>query len=518
MLGFRNRYNNDIRIRPEVKEIQDDFLNTYRRVLDNQKNWVKRYSEEVTPQNQKDFGVIESIETKKDNLLKILQDKLNLVDSIDKNLIKVTGSAVQSRKVVEEFGKSYDIIKPYNDIIRSYLDPEINSKTREEIKSKLQELVPLINQIIYLTDNVFKTNFFTPPYNAAKEQIGKKFLNPMITTFLALLVMQKNLFRGTYSVIDKPQLDIQYKSWLSSLKDDKRNFVISIENPSGNESKKAIKRRQKLIEEDRGFPMSEGEQLALHNSIFGVSSSKQYTPDELKFLEAEAKRDAEFSERRQEEIEGRTREAQLRIMAGLQPVEITPEVPQLPPPVDSLGPEDVTKMQRERLTESIEQSFYDFLQQKNDEINKALEIIQPTKNTGGNANTQRKRIKTVISKIVEIYKEGYQIIANKPPSFANIQELYDNIIYGQLNAAGNPILSDAYLNSGNPRSTLPKRQDIYDALDNVYAEMIDSLQKKLETLRDNILSGVVTGRGKPVKKITQAIHYNDADNDPYLIR
>ena len=154
MLGFRNRDNGDDRVRPEVKEVRDEFLNIYRRALDNEKDWANRFTEERTPQTQKDLGILDSIENKKDTLLKVLQDKLNVIDSINKGIVKVSGASVKSREVIQDYGNSYDIIKPYNEMIRNFLNPEINSKTREELKTKLQELVPIINQIILITKNL----------------------------------------------------------------------------------------------------------------------------------------------------------------------------------------------------------------------------------------------------------------------------------------------------------------------------------------------------------------------------
>lgn len=517
MLGLRKRDNGVERIRPEVKDVRDEFLNIYRRTLDNEKDWAKRFTEERSPQTQKDLSVIESIENKKDNLLKVLHDKLNVIDSINKGVVSVSGKSVKSREVAEDFGKSFDIIKPYNEIIRNYLNPEINSKTREEIKTKLQEIVPLINQLIYITNDTFNNEFFQPPYTAQSYITGKRFLIPMITTYLALLVIQKNLFRGTYSTIDKPQLDIQYQEWYSSLNDINRAFLNTIKTPTG--SNEAQVRREQLMEEDRGYPLSEDERLKLHNSIFGITSKRIYTPDELALLEQEAKRDAEFSERRQEEIEGRSREAQLRAMAGEQPVEITPEMP-LPEPVGSLEPQDVSLMKRQQTIESIQQEVQDFLDKQVEGFNDLMKIIQPTKNLLGSNAIQKKRITNVIKKIAEVYDKGYQLINRTPPSIAEKQALFDNVINDLQDRDGNFNLTEAYLTAGNPRGTPEKRTDTYDNLLDAYGSMVGFLDNELETLLDRIQAGEATnlGRGKPRNKVSQAIHYNEAHNDPYLIR
>jgi Zn-dependent M32 family carboxypeptidase len=164
MLGFRNRDNGNGDVRPEVKDVQDDFLNIYRRVYDKEKSWAKRFTEEATPQTQKDFGVIESIENKKDFLLKNLQDKLTQINSV-----KLKKNEVGA---FDDFSNSYDIIKPYNEIIRMYLNPENNSKTKEEIKAKIQEIGPLVNQIIYTANATFNSVFFE-----SGEEMYKRIIN-----------------------------------------------------------------------------------------------------------------------------------------------------------------------------------------------------------------------------------------------------------------------------------------------------------------------------------------------------
>ena len=73
MLGLRQRDDGNERIRPEVREVQDEMLNIYRRTFDNEKSWAKRFTEEVNPQNQNDLNVIESVEGKKESFMKILQ-------------------------------------------------------------------------------------------------------------------------------------------------------------------------------------------------------------------------------------------------------------------------------------------------------------------------------------------------------------------------------------------------------------------------------------------------------------
>jgi hypothetical protein len=541
MLGLRNRDNGNDRVRPEVKDIQDEFLNIYRRVYDNTKDWASRFTEDRTPQTQRDADTIDSIQKQVENLTKVLTEKFNIIDSIAKGIAPATG--IKSREIAQEFGKSYDIIKPYNEIIRSYLNPEINSKTRDEIKTNIQQIVPILNQIISTTRQALDLRYLRGPYLADAQRIAKKYMNPLITTYMVLLVIQKNLFRNTYSLIDKPQIDIQYNEWVSSFPENIRNFLTLIQNQSGEEfaeerrgqvrSQDRIKATDnirnldqklaesiRLIEEDSGTPLSDGEKIRLRNILFGYSSRKFYSPEELSILEEEEKRNREFSDRRQEDLENLTTETQLRIRSGEQPVLITPEKP-LPEPVGSMESEQITLMKREQTVEEITDRVQRFLDKSKEELKKnEFNIISPTKFTGGSDAVQQKRVKNARNAIIEIYKNGYELITRNKPSFPELEDLKTNSIDNQLDRNGVANLTDTSIEAGNPRSTLDKRTDIFNSIKNAYISMVASLTDTLNDAISRIESGeaVNLGRGKPRREASQAIHYDDYRNDPYLIR
>lgn len=536
MLGLRNRDNGDERIRPEVKEVRDEFLNIYRRTLDNEKDWAKRFTEERSPQTQKDLDVVNDINRQVENLIKAITEKFNIIDSINKDVAPAEG--IKKREIVQEYGRSADIIKPYNEIIRKFNSPDINPKTREEIKTSIQQIIPILNQTTSMTKNTFDIKFFDA-LDAASRNRAKKFLLPMITTFLVMLVIQKNLFRNTYSIIDKPQIDIQYQEWVSSYPQGIRNFLTLIENPTGEAEAEArrgqlVPRQEAtdnirkledklaqsilLIESDRGAPLSNSEKLRLRNMLFGVSSRKFYTPEEIAFLEEEEKRNAEFSERRQEEIEGRTTEAKLRAIAGEQPVEMTPEMP-LPEPVGSITTEDITA-RRIVPVQELTQELQDMLNKQQSLIKASLAFLTPDKQLGAHT-VQRLRVRNAIQQIIDVYKKGYKILEDRDPTIAEITQLKDDVINSQTDDAGNPTLTDAVIDDALVffRGTLQKRSDVYKSLRNAYNDVVDILDNMLEEKTKAIEEqSLVFGKGKPRNKVSQAIHYNEAHNDPYLIR
>jgi hypothetical protein len=490
MLGLRNRDNGNGDVRPEVRDVQDDFLNIYRRVYDKEKSWAKRFTEEAAPQTQKDFSVIQSIETKKDFLLKKLEDKLGDIKSVGRdNDDDLTGYPIT-------FGNSYDIIQPYNEIIRMYLNPDNNSKTKEEIKSKIQEIGPIVNQIISIANSTFKSLFF-PPYGFESDQRikkGNKYLTPMITTYIALLLIQKNLFRGTYSTINKPQLDVQYKEWLSYLTDDERAFMKTIENPSG--ASEALIERQRLIEEDRGYPLSAVERLNLRNSMFGISSNKQYSPAELAELEAEDRRDAAAYRVYREGL------ADNRGLFGVERADLMEEAKlgQEDEAIDEDEGGDEAKVETEDEDEDEGEAkvepedepaaaaagepaaaaaaepvanpdrmdrvrFDEFMRQTITTFNEYLEkYLTPSRNLTASAGAQQEKIMKAIGFLIGSYRDGYIIINKRIPSLEEEQRFIDGAINSQTDSNGELNLTEESVRRGNPRNTEQKRTDLYRSL------------------------------------------------------
>jgi hypothetical protein len=578
MLGLRQRDDGNERIRPEVREVQDEMLNIYRRTFDNQKSWAKRFTEEVNPQNQNDLNVIESVEGKKESFMKILQEKLNLIDSVNKGFVKVLGLSVKSREQIEKFGNSYDIIRPYNEIIRNYLNPKINSKTRDEIKSIIQEIIPLLNQIIYITNITFRNTFFDPPYTPEKITSGKRFLTPMLTTYIALLVIQKNLFRGTYSTINKPQLDVQYQEWVSSLSDDDRTFLKAIEIPTG--ETQAQRTRELLIEEDRGYPLSSLERLNLHNAMFGISSRKNYTPTELALLEqedlrnaeayrinledlrrdrgffdqpsvtitpgvpfpaAEVEEEAELEPEPEPEIEIRPRGRRIvgpapellpALRPGIRPRPLSPpRLEYMPPAFPRL--EYRLEAMPEAMPEAVPEAaaaaaavprprseFNDFLRNTIDSIDVMLNRdLEPTQKLRLTAAKQKENIKEVRDEIIAMYTEAYEKIYKKPISVELEQGFIDAVIKSKLDSEGERNLTDEIIDEReNPRSTPQRRADLYNNLKRAVDETIIIINKEKKAKREAERAARVMGKGRPRYKVSQAIHYEDARNDPYLIR
>lgn len=554
MLGLRRRDNGDERIRPEVKEIQDEFLNIYRRTYDNEKNWAARFSEEINPQTQADLDTITTGQKQIENFIKVLEDKMSLITPIVNGIVDI-GKSQNFIKALQSFGNSFDIITQYNSIIRKYLDPEVNSKTKEELKNQIQQSVPYLNQLITLTyklfNNLFEIIFPAPDAGVGvgvaaapgaetkseknlryKREAVKGILPITITTFMVLLLIQKNLFRNTYSLIEKPQIDVQYKNWLASIPDLQRDYIKSITEPTEADINEAAKRRIKLIEEDRGYPLSKDEQIKLHNSLFGVTSNKTYTPDELRLLKEEQKKNAEFSESRQRDIEARTTEAQLRADAGLPPVYFAPEPP-LPEPNDNLGPEQLANIRKQQYSEELGteiqylisemmNKIQKFLDSSASEFNKILTKLGPDvvytakhkKQREIQQQIQRNNAFAAKEYIINLYKKGYEILTNTPPSLADITNIMDNYINHY------PQLTNANINNDKFRSTLARRTEFDNQIRDSYDDIINQLDavkdNAIEKLKENVMSKL--GKGKPRNKVSQAIHYYDEMNDPYLVK
>ena len=553
MLGFRNRDNGDDRIRPEVKEIQDEQLNINRRVYDSEKSWASRFTEERNPPNQKDLSTINNTEKKIENLMNTLQEKINLMASMD-----LGNNLEKSAK----FGESFAILKNYNEIIRNYINPENNSKTREEIKPKIQQIVPLLNQLIFMTNNYMNSVTFA----ALDLPNGRRYLRPIIPTYILLKVIQKNLFRDSYSTIDKPQLDIQYNEWFASLTDPEKTYITAIENPTGeaeaNVRRESLLTRQeatdniqkkedsllntiRLMEEDTGRRLSADEKLRLKNLLFGFSSKQKFSPSDLAILEEEEKKDKEFSEFRQKEIEGRSTEAEIRIRAGLPPVNITPEIP-LPEPAEGVQPmESSTQAEPFLMTSTEEQQAPSGRKRTVDEyrnkVQERFNIIKQDFLTElqnlkpkeiRTAAGDKQNIKDARDVIFSGWENMYNYINMRRPDMAEITYMKRNYLKPNLLDVNIDIPPTIIRNrlgvdvpyENTPRSTLFQRKEIYknliEAYDGILKNVEDMMNEKIADVESGASEnvGIPTGSGKPRNKVAQAIHFSESRNDPYLIR
>ena len=553
MLGFRNRDNGDDRIRPEVKEIQDEQLNINRRVYDSEKSWASRFTEERNPPNQKDLSTINNTEKKIENLMNTLQEKINLMAAMD-----IGNNLEKSAK----FGESFAILKNYNEIIRNYINPENNSKTREEIKPKIQQIVPLLNQLIFMTNNYMNSVTFA----ALDLPNGRRYLRPIIPTYILLKVIQKNLFRDSYSTIDKPQLDIQYNEWFASLTDPEKTYITAIENPTGeaeaNVRRESLLTRQeatdniqkkedsllntiRLMEEDTGRRLSADEKLRLKNLLFGFSSKQKFSPSDLAILEEEEKKDKEFSEFRQKEIEGRSTEAEIRIRAGLPPVNITPEIP-LPEPAEGVQPmESSTQAEPFLMTSTEEQQAPSGRKRTVDEyrnkVQERFNIIKQDFLTElqnlkpkeiRTAAGDKQNIKDARDVIFSGWENMYNYINMRRPDMAEITYMKRNYLKPNLLDVNIDIPPTIIRNrlgvdvpyENTPRSTLFQRKEIYknliEAYDGILKNVEDMMNEKIADVESGASEnvGIPTGSGKPRNKVAQAIHFSESRNDPYLIR
>ena len=299
------------------------------------------------------------------------------------------------------------------------------------------------------------------------------------------------------------------------------------------------------MEEDTGRRLSADEKLRLKNLLFGFSSKQKFSPSDLAILEEEEKKDKEFSEFRQKEIEGRSTEAEIRIRAGLPPVNITPEIP-LPEPAEGVQPmESSTQAEPFLMTSTEEQQAPSGRKRTVDEyrnkVQERFNIIKQDFLTElqnlkpkeiRTAAGDKQNIKDARDVIFSGWENMYNYINMRRPDMAEITYMKRNYLKPNLLDVNIDIpptiirnrlgVDVAYPNT--PRSTLFQRKEIYknliEAYDGILKNVEDMMNEKIADVESGASEnvGIPTGSGKPRNKVAQAIHFSESRNDPYLIR
>ena len=346
MLNLRNRDGtNDDTIKDEVADVQNYDREQYRKVFELEKDWVKRWTDDIKPHTQLDRTVEQRTEKEAEkviNLLEIRIDNLDKISLLTLNELHNTTN-IQNRTYFSGLLDNAEVIRFYNDLIRSYINLEITQDTREAIKSNIQSIKPYIDTLVYGINKLIIDKSF----DLLGRNFRKTYLLKLLTALSVYTFIQKSLFRGTYSPITKNDIDFYLNQITSKFTAPQKiayNDALVGNNITASQVD-AEKRRIKLIEDDQnGAKISVDEMLQLQRSIFGANlvSRGILTPAELNALqpderqieeyrraetEAQRERDVQSGQSIRTTEEQQRQQAEQRILAGLPPLYVQPEIP-----------------------------------------------------------------------------------------------------------------------------------------------------------------------------------------------
>jgi hypothetical protein len=543
MLNLRNRDGtNDDTIKDEVADVQNYDREQYRKVLELERDWVKRWTDDVKPHTQLDRTVEQRTEKESEKVINLLEIRIDNLDKLA--LIDVKASIVttsqQNRTYFTELLDNAEVIRFYNDLIRSYINLEITQDTREAIKTNIQSLRPYIDTLVFGLNAYINKYIFNVPLGggilaADKLLFNKTYLLKLLTALSVYTFMQKSLFRGTYSPITKNDIDFQLNEITSKLSP--AHKVIYNNALVGNNMTKsqadAEARRIQLLTDDQNAPLSDDQVLQMQRSIFGANLASRgvLSPAELNALQPDERqieeyRQAETEAQRERDVqtgqsirtteEQQRQQAEQRILAGLPPLYVEPEIPAF----ETTREKSVTKadfLEEKRIfDEKVEFDYSDYIQKCTPRLNNLEDLKNPKANGNPKTITAQAQYKNYANNIktfsIDLFKKYYFYKNNVNATPAEIQQYTNDINVKYPNLA----LVAGFDFGGTNAEKLLRRNALYVDCNNL---VVDA-----ETLRDDTLKVYedkkrLLGYGKPLYhrkyKNNSNLYFNDDKNDYY---
>jgi hypothetical protein len=247
MIVFNNRKDG---MRPEVADIYYDNNIYSKWAFDNNKEFIKYNDDSVKPDTIVDTKIRDSVGKISDTLQNILDFQLKNINQLEFIINKYPDNRNITKKDFKNLELSFkiliqndDIIRKYNEIIRQYIDPKINSNTRQIIKTDLQRLSKsvdiniyrLFNCIQYFLKYGFRSLTDIPldyPGIEAGELLLRKmnnlYLIDMIKSYCILYCIQNDLFTGYYNLINNTTIEAQYPNFIKQLNGVESDYVEGI--------------------------------------------------------------------------------------------------------------------------------------------------------------------------------------------------------------------------------------------------------------------------------------------------
>jgi hypothetical protein len=262
----------DLLRRRQVAEVLDEDRRINDRVYTREKEQVKEFDEVVKPKTGRDVDAEVVFDKQLEKMNAVLAVKLNAIENIFKPYGKSVDVIARNQDIVLN---TSDIISNYNDLVRTLNSPTIASVSREALKAKIQEISPNINALLYGYDKL------TNKVNIAGEQNASnraRLVPRLVSAYAAVAVIQKQLFTNGYTPITTSEIQVSYAKTVSELDGRVREYLAGLEGQrdlrlrpllAGNE-RRMLEQRIRMIEAEKGQPLSQEEITRIRNTLFGV--------------------------------------------------------------------------------------------------------------------------------------------------------------------------------------------------------------------------------------------------------
>jgi hypothetical protein len=348
--------------RKQVKEVLDEDVRAWRRVLDREREQVKVFDEVIKPKPEADLQTEVAFEKDVEKLQALLERRINALEEIIRSRgataavaepagvgavaaeaaaaepaarrrAAAVGPARQAEAVSEIFN-SAPVVASWNGIVRSISDPSVTQRSRDVMKTKLQEIQGMVNALVY--GFITAVNAINAP--GITDVQFARFVPRMISAQSVYSLIQKQLFTGSYFMIRQNDVEAQSQDIIANLPMGadqigtkvKRVLASPVLAPFAmTAADNAAARRAAILAAEQGRPLSAEELARIRGTIFGrIAPVMPLDPA----LEAELNRIARIETAAKEEI-GR-REERL------------PEPYRPPPTYSMLSPEYIAGIER----------------------------------------------------------------------------------------------------------------------------------------------------------------------------
>jgi hypothetical protein len=249
----------DIRKR-QIQEIRDEENLAKKRVILNLQQSVKNYEEKVLPKAPRDFASINKFDLEIDKFNAILERHNEALINIITEYAKEEFEPIERkalRDYLDKITSTFALIRDYNVLISYYKDPKISSDTRSELKTKFNQLLPLVEGNLGRLMLVME-NYLQRKIDITNENNDNylKEVGPYISRIYKTLGLYKAIYEsinnGYYDLLTESSLNVYMREYINELKEDERQVLqVAIEEYLGPAE---LSKAKKRIQEPRGGP------------------------------------------------------------------------------------------------------------------------------------------------------------------------------------------------------------------------------------------------------------------------
>ena len=528
MLNFGAREKTYDDTRPEVRDVLDYDKNINRRVIEFNKRFIENFDDNVRVDTQLDKTVEQRVINEVAKVSQILEAKEATVEKALNSVQGIDINKQMTKTATDEVVNNAELIRFYNDLIRSYLSIDVNQMTRAAIETNIQELNPYVNALVYSLNKFLDTKVYVGPIGTASsaEKYRHMYLTRLITTLSIVSIIQKSMFRKKYEILNEGNIgmenDIYYDSKNGNVPI--QNYIDDAFNQSVQKLVKddVIKRREDLITSDQTKALSPVERKQLRRLIFGKpTKGAALSAAELAQIEADTEQGSRFNVLRNQDREELNQAIEQRILMGLPPNEIIPEtlpaesypkgntrdmtyeIGETQPPVGEYPPQEGIKT-----TVYVKPMSRDLTSSFKTEILNRIRGINFTNNVANNI----KEVKTIKKDCEQFWVRTVFNVSKKQANTADIRAYNDRINENYPFISDNQFLQTTAGGALNYAKSAGDRARVMTELNKLGNDTTQEIETYLRNYyAENPQFGLV-GDGR---KIRHGLAYEDTNNNSY---